>query len=222
METLSQILEREKRLRSRASGSSSPDEGWTAEEIAAAEDDFIAAAEEVCPGFRVDDDNRAVLRSVFNYCMGIPGELDPGKGLWLYGTIGSGKSTVLEVVKRFGAAWSPRDSHGPRSFRIISAKRLNAAFSSGGYAALDSYAFTPHQAIDDLGMEALETSHFGATENVVAYVLATRYDRRRGDFTHVTTNLAPRQIAECYGERVYDRCREMFNFVKLEGPTRRG
>ncbi len=53
---------------------------------------------------------------------------------------------------------------------------------------------------------------FHLVENV-QYILQRRYDLRFGDFTHITSNLSPDQIADVYGEHIYDRCMEMFNFM---------
>ena len=51
------------------------------------------------------------------------------------------------------------------------------------------------------------------------YIFQRRYDSRNNQFTHVTSNYTPEQIAEYYGARIYDRFKEMFNFVALRGKT---
>lgn len=61
------------------------------------------------------------------------------------------------------------------------------------------------------------TTYYGTPNNVIGDLLCRRYDRLDHYQTFVTTNISPEQIAEIYGERVYDRCGEMFNFVRFAG-----
>ena len=43
------------------------------------------------------------------------------------------------------------------------------------------------------------------------YIFQSRYDNRYHQFTHATTNFTIDQIQDVYGERIYDRFKEMFN-----------
>lgn len=42
---------------------------------------------------------------------------------------------------------------------------------------------------------------------------------RDNQFTHATTNLSLKQLSQVYSPRIYDRCKEMFNFVEIRGKT---
>lgn len=204
--------------------SSSDDTTYTREQIAASKWRFLAIADEEVHGkYDIDDANRDTVNDLWAWCMMAPdSRYNPDKGLWIYGNIGTGKSTLLRIIKRFCQECRPHAGNGfPYSFRITQAKELTRLFNAGGYAALNEFEETPHQAFDDVGLENPSTSNYGMLENVVAHVLLKRYDNRWGDFTHVTTNLSLDQIKSIYGARVFDRCREMFNFVPLCGRTRR-
>lgn len=193
---------------------------------------FMRACQQVCPNFTVVDGMRPMLNDIVRWCYALPGKHDPDKGLWLCGNIGTGKSTLLEILRTFCPSVRPwrryRDSGSadaraisrdasPYGFRISNATRVTGDYAKNGYEGLDTYILNARQAFDEVGREGIPTSYFGNTENVFAYIIQRRYDLRDGDFTHVTSNLAPRQIAEVYGDHIYDRCCEMFNFVEMAG-----
>lgn len=178
---------------------------------------FMQKAAEVCPGFCVTDDNRAVIADIFNWCLMLPGKYDPHKGLCLLGNVGTGKTTLLRIVKAFGRLVRPMEDGFPYSFRISNASEVCAAYAKDGYEGVQTYIDSDRQAFDELGAETIPTGHYGTSENVMQYLLQRRYDRRFTAFTHVTTNLTTGQLRAAYGDRVYDRCRELFNFVELRG-----
>lgn len=178
---------------------------------------FMNVARKVCPGFVVTEQNRRVVADVFDWCVMAPGSrLDPEKGLWLWGNIGTGKSTMLRIVRDFCRYVRPYDGIGPYSFRISDAKEVAGEFMSEGFKGIETFIMSRRQAFDELGAESL-ASHYGTPLNVMEHVLLRRYDRRHDAFTHVTTNLSIQQLRQHYGERVYDRCFEMFNFVEMPG-----
>lgn len=157
--------------------------------------------------------------------MRLDGPLDPEKGLWLWGGIGTGKSTLLRIVNRFCNEVRPCELIGyhrapwPFGISIRRAIDICDAYVKDGIAGLEPIIRQDRLGIDDLGTERPFASHFGNQTNVIADLLMRRYDMRERFQTHVTTNLKPEQIAEVYDERVYDRVGEMFNFVYLPGYT---
>lgn len=177
-------------------------------------------ARTVCPSFVVRDGMKPLLNDLLLWCLSAPGRLDPSKGLWLWGDIGSGKTTMLHVILRFCRIVRPADAEGnPYGFRISNAIEVCSGYQRKGYDGIQTYIDSRRQAFDELGSETIPTGYYGNTENVFQYILQRRYDRRHTSFTHVTTNLSVDQIAEVYGARIYDRCKEMFNFVPMRGAT---
>lgn len=195
--------------------------------------EFIAKAREQCPEWQVRPDQREVINDIFLWCMRLEGKYDPKKGLWLYGNIGTGKSTMLKIIRSFcrGVRTYYSESYKldmPYSFRITNAIDVCSSFSKGGYAGIDEFINGQCQAFDEVGSESIPTGYYGTAENVFQYILQRRYDLRNDIdlITHVSTNISPRdpntgqnQIIERYGERIWDRCREMFNFVGFMGAT---
>lgn len=181
---------------------------------------FLEVACEVCPGFQVTEHNRGIISDLFHWCALIPGTLDPAKDLWLYGTVGSGKTTMLKVIRAFCKIVRGDDDKGnPYSFGIDMMSEVCAAYTEKGEAGLRPYMEARHKAFDDVGAETIPAYHYGSPLNVFQRVLEARYDRRHDMVTHVTANMSPGQAKAVYGVRVYDRCREMFNFVEFTGPT---
>lgn len=182
--------------------------------------DMIDIAKELCPTFTIDNDNKAVLNDLFNWCLMLQGRYNPHKGLLIQGNIGTGKTTMLEVIRRFCAKVRPKENGFPYSFRTTKASQVVADFNSKGYVGLETYIRTEHQAFDDLGTEPLRVNYYGTMICAMEYVILERYGRY-GDFTHITTNLDFKELQTIYGDRFYDRCKEMFNIVEMNGPTRR-
>lgn len=112
-----------------------------------------------------------------------------------------------------------RKDSWPYSFKITNASFVAGAFARDGYPGIEEYILACRQAFDEVGRECIPTGYYGNMENVFQYIFQRRYDIRHGDFTHVTSNLNPEQIGEVYGDHIYDRCHEMFNFVEMSGAS---
>lgn len=162
----------------------------------------------------------------------LDGKYDPGKGLWLWGDIGTGKSTMLEIIRIYCHVMRPptyyRENNMTKrlnktawsyGFRTSNASFVAGLFAKYSYIGLEEYIVSSRQAFDEVGRECIPTGYYGNMENVFQYILRRRYDLRRGDFTHVTSNLSPEQIGAVYGDDIYDRCTEMFNFVQMSGES---
>ena len=175
---------------------------------------------------------KPLLNDLTRWCLMLGGKYDPEKGLWLWGDIGTGKSTMLEIIRKYCNRMRPpatyRDTDYPRQmiaekwkygFRITNASYVAGVFARSGYPGIEEYITNCRQAFDEVGRECIPTGYFGNMENVFQYIFHRRYDLRHGDFTHVTSNLSPDQIGAVYGDHIYDRCFEMFNFVQMSGES---
>ncbi len=183
---------------------------------------FMAAAREVCPGFAITEAMKPTVNDIFRWCCLLPGRLDPQRGLMLHGDIGTGKTTMLEIARIFAQRMRPRDDKGRLyGFRTASAIGVASDFNSEGYGGIRTYCESDRQAFDDLGLEPTSVNYYGTRVNPMQHVLLARYDRftATGDFTHITTNLNLQGIRDLYGDQVYDRCKQMFNMVEMNGST---
>lgn len=129
-------------------------------------------------------------------------------GLMLMGRVGTGKTVVMRALQSLmlDCAWQgilPADA----GLRVVTAKSIITREGDRLRELFDE----PMLAIDDLGNEAAEKISFGSVSTPIVDLLEYRYERQL--LTVVTTNLDAGQIAEKYGQRVADRCREMFEVL---------
>lgn len=193
------------------------------EEIAYLKHLFLSVAEEhTCGMFRIDKANRQIVSDLFNYFIGIKGNLDPDKGLWLDGPVGTGKSTLMFVFSKFMQKLGD-------GFKVYICSQVTAEYSMNGN--LDKYLLNPDgycrepvpMCFDELGREPIPAKYYGTELNVFQHILHIRYAlwQQRRLKTFVTTNLTPDEVGNLYGDYIRDRRKEMFNLVAVTGDSRR-
>lgn len=157
------------------------------------------------------------------------GDLTFKKGLALFGGVGVGKTTLMEMFI---------ENH-IQSYTVIPCKKISNRYQEDGAEYLEKY-YSPtkiaeggnrfgHKELgfcfDDLGTETIPAKYFGNDKNVMAELLLERYTNRNIPFnqTHLTTNLTVAEIEQRYGTRFRDRMREMFNMIEfpVEAKSRR-
>lgn len=182
----------------------------------------------VCPGWQWKPGYREQYNAVFLWALGIECECQgrtvrPGRGLWLAGNPGTGKSTLMKCLKVFCCLYAdPRSPNMPRPMLWRHAKDISDEFEQEGTAVLDRYVLAPTLIIDDLGTEDREARNYGSVKNTVEDILSRRYDKgvaRR--MTMVTTNLSMKNVKENYKGRLWDRVREAFNVIYFMGSSYR-
>jgi DNA replication protein DnaC len=142
--------------------------------------------------------------------------LDEGRGLWFYGSVGTGKTTLAMLVSRAAL-------DAGRSVAIYSLPRLLAEIratfesdSEGSYVDfLDRLAAVDLLHVDDVGAE--RTSDW-VLEQLYAIVNA-RYEEERSVI--ITTNLERDELVEQIRERTVSRLEEMCTLVPLYGEDAR-
>lgn len=180
---------------------------------------FKRVINEVCPGFLVTDENRVILNELYKYTNNTSKVFDSSKGLWLWGSIGTGKSTLMKIL----AEVQRTDKRG---FKCVNCSELATKFAASGLEALEESTFNEpaspcERGFDELGREPIPAKHFGNDLNVIQYILGMRYELRHEVKTHVTTNVKKEAIPILYGDYIFDRLNEMFNFIEIKGESRR-
>jgi DNA replication protein DnaC len=140
-------------------------------------------------------------------------QIDMYKGILLLGPVGSGKTSLMNLIRDFF----------PTSFRPIikSTREISYEFNQEGYATIDKYGKTEKVfCFDDLGVES-SLKHYGNECNTLGEIILSRYDQyiQSGTITHVTTNLNSVELEKMYGVRVRSRLREMFNLIAFSKET---
>jgi DNA replication protein DnaC len=112
-----------------------------------------------------------------------------------------------------------------KDFRIgfywKSASELANSYAGDGQEKLLQWCDECNLLIDELGREPRPAKHYGTELNVIQFLLQLRYDRRRENITHITSNINPQDVMPMYGDYISDRFREMFNIIPWFGESRR-
>lgn len=148
-------------------------------------------------------------------------------GFMLMGNVGNGKTTLLRAFQmalnvlelRKPKAEGSTEEPGVYGIWIVDAKEVCARAQEGGQAweRLVGYDMI---GVEDMGKEPGEVLSYGNVMAPMVELIERRYDR--GLFTAATTNLPATELSRKYGERVADRCREMFRRVVFTGGSFRG
>lgn len=159
---------------------------------------FLRALRQVSPKYVVDERCRGVISAIYDWIWVKTGRdmgdilLDPSKGLFLFGPIGTGKSTVLKALRiyegwinRYGFAFS----NSRLGYHFTSAAEISLRYAESGIDGIAKYTEREHMtdlAIDELGREPVDAKHYGTNLNVIQTVLQLRYECRHQFFTHIT------------------------------------
>ncbi|MBA3328961.1 MAG: ATP-binding protein [Solirubrobacterales bacterium] len=158
----------------------------------------------------------AVTTAVRQYVRRIDDNIDAGRGLWFFGSVGTGKTTLAMLVSRHAL-------EAGRSVAIYSLPRLLAEIrttfdddAANSYVGLlDRLTAVDLLHIDDVGTE--KTSPW-VLEQLYAIVNA-RYEDERS--VVITTNLERDDLAEQINERTVSRLEEMCEVLPLWGTDAR-
>jgi DNA replication protein DnaC len=156
------------------------------------------------------------VQLVRRFVRDLDANLDAGRGLWFYGSVGTGKTTLAMLVSRAAL-------DAGRSVAIYSLPRLLAEIratfetdSEGSYVDfLDRLVAVDLLHIDDVGAE--RTSDW-VLEQLYAIVNA-RYEDERSVI--ITTNLERDELVDQIRERTVSRLEEMCTLVPLYGEDAR-
>jgi DNA replication protein DnaC len=158
----------------------------------------------------------AVVRPVRAFVRGLEANLARGRGLWLFGEVGTGKTTLAMVVAKAAL-------EDGRSVAIYSLPRLlneirrtyDDASDSSYVQLLDRLAGVDLLHVDDLGAEK---SSPWVLEQLYAIVNA-RYEAEKSMV--ITTNLDREELVEQITERTVSRLEEMCEVIPVVGADHR-
>jgi DNA replication protein DnaC len=155
------------------------------------------------------------VRAVRRYARAIDANLDSGRGLWIQGDVGTGKTTLAMLVSK--AALDAGRSVAIYSLpRLLNLLRESMDSERGMVAFMDRLTAVDLLHIDDLGAE-------NQTEWVLEQlysIVNARYEAERAIVA--TTNLMPDELSERIGARTVSRLVEICgDLLPLFGEDRR-
>ena len=168
--------------------------------------------------FTIDERNEPVIKELYYYLTNnssFSGDLN--KGIMLQGKYGCGKTILLETYSLF-------HNHIVRKFCLrqpllmfIKSVELQDQIIKQSASV---FARRP-LIIDEFGRESKTVQDYGNISRPISELLSLRSDV--GVITHGTTNftLATLSSDEFYGGMIGDRLKVMFNFITLNGESRR-
>lgn len=170
------------------------------------------------------DKTKEVIKNLALYFAKADGPLNLKKGVFLYGPVGTGKTTMMTAF----STWK----HTVDKFTLCNTKDIQWGFAEQGFGIVQKYSAKSYRwnngifkdsqpliyCFDDFGNEG-KTKHFGNECLVMEEILEYRYREFQinGMKTHVTSNFGKDWdfLEKEYGTRIRSRSREMFNFVEL-------
>lgn len=173
-------------------------------------------------------ENQMKIDEVVKYFSGDPTcLLDLHKGIYLFGTVGVGKTVLMEAANLFCHTIEDRMEQAGmkvpnRGFRIFPVEGIVSEIeATKDLGKLQRY-YKGEVCLDDIGVED-PYNHYGKPIDLVANILSERYKNyyATGQITHATSNLESEKWGARYGERIDSRCSEMFNRVSLIGEDKR-
>ena len=163
--------------------------------------------------FKVNDQNKQILTDLKNYLARTPGNLDYSKGIMFTGSVGTGKTMILEMLKR-----CILDLWG-KQLSIHTAPYIKQQFyadPTDGYSMAYMVQNYRYLGINDIGLE--QTTMKG--DEIIRNIIYERFEKRL--FTFGTMNLELPEFFKRYEYaddvgRMADRFKHLFNYVKLDG-----
>lgn len=171
--------------------------------------------------FVINETNKEVLKQLLLYFSGsdyFNGSLK--KGIMLVGNVGTGKSLLFDIFKKYTA-----EILRINSFQHHTGQDIIDNVNIKGVEYLELYNHNYGNPItcyiDDIASRNEVVKYYGTEVNVMGQLLSIRYNvySRYRKLTHITSNKYPLELHDVYGERIIDRMNEMFNIIELNGES---
>lgn len=168
--------------------------------------------------FIVDRDNEAMIEQLYFYATGNPSfDGDLSRGIMLQGKFGCGKTILLETYSFLHNHVVRKFCLNHPLFTFIKSVELQEQIAK---QSASLFARKP-LIIDEFGRESKTVQDYGNVSRPISELLSLRSDV--GVITHGTTNFTFATLSsdEFYGGMIGDRLKVMFNFITLNGESRR-
>lgn len=168
--------------------------------------------------FVIDANNEFIIKQLYLYIKNdssFDGDLN--KGIMLQGKYGCGKTAILETYTLLHNHMILRFGIPIPLFTFIKSVNLQEQLMK---QSIQSFMCKP-LVIDEFGRESKTIQDYGNILRPISELLSVRLDL--GATTHGTTNFSLETLAsnDFYGGMIGDRLKMMFNFITLQGDSRR-
>lgn len=152
------------------------------------------------------------------------GLFDPSKSLFIWGELGTGKSTIVLAGHLLLGFFKTKYGWKDRMYDFKSLDELflstytKQSLSEIGELAKGGFC------MDELREEHLNYKHYGKDLNIINDILSARHNlwKRKSTITIITSNVSPNKLPEIIDdERLIDRLQQQYIFVELSGSNKR-
>lgn len=197
---------------------------------------FMLCAKKRVPDYTITESNKQTMNDLFLYFLGIEGNLDLNKGIFMYGYFGAGKSLFFSIIKDYLKVFSYKSTeftHCPNQFITTSIEEISVKANledllksnivyNDRLNDFDVLIRKPkHILVNEFGKDYKNKNFGTSSSESVDIFLKKRYDifQEYKKLTHVTSNFSKEEIADFFAPEIVDRFNEMFNFVTLKGQS---
>ena len=200
-------------------------------------------ARHICKNFKVAQSELLITSYIVNQAIDrwLPidikiGDFNSMKGVYLYGDVGVGKTTLLKSITLFHAYCNNvlhlsdfRDINDYKEDTYAVNCLTEVMKHQFSERELDHRLLVSNLLIDDLGKEAKSVQRFGNKVNLFEYIIFERYNnfkkRQAQGFnyliTNITSNNTIKEIRNDYGAYTADRLIEMCELIEWKGESKR-
>lgn len=168
--------------------------------------------------FVIDANNEFIIKQLYLYIKNdssFDGDLN--KGIMLQGKYGCGKTAILEAYTLLHNHMILRFGIPIPLFTFVKSINLQELLMK---QSIQSFTYKP-LVIEEFGRESKTIQDYGNILRPISELLSVRLDI--GAITHGSTNFTFETLAsnDFYGGMIGDRLKMMFNFITLQGDSRR-
>lgn len=168
--------------------------------------------------FELDQVLKEKIARIFDWIVGHNIDFRENKGLFLFGSVGTGKSSILKAVMRMIDNLYSDNETGTVYTKYVTADEIARLYSENSDSSdikLRSIRTYQLVFIDDIGYEAFKVfDHYPICE-----IIRDRYDNKR--ITCFTSNMNQAELKQRYGDSIEDKLAEMCTFIEFKGKSKR-
>jgi len=178
---------------------------------------FLKISKEFTSDYIINENNKYVITSLLEYFTG-NGNLDLKKGIYLHGSFGTGKTIIMQIIRKLLSVFFPFSPNGFYSTsveQIIDHYKKENNLTKFGNNGDD---IPLNICINEFGKKLNEKIYGTDANAILESLFMIRYELfQQGRLTHVTSNFNPQKLN--MEPTIKDRMIEMFNIIELKGES---